>query len=64
MDSHSTIALLYEVVGKKEFHERLVDLVFKEAKNKDDVGENLYIQIPKGVTELLWCAFYNCNSLT
>ena len=43
MDSLLIVSLLYEVVGKKEFQERLVDLVFREANNKDGVENNKYI---------------------
>ena len=48
----------------KEFQDGLVDLVFKQAKNKDEVGDNKYIQIPKGVTSIGNLAFGICNSLT
>ena len=51
-------------IPKKELREGLFDLVFKEAKNKEEVGENKYIQIPNSVTSIGDCAFYNCNSLT
>jgi len=51
-------------IPKKVFREGLFDLVFKEAKNKEEAEENKYIQIPKGVKSIEDNAFCNCNSLT
>jgi len=64
MDSLLTVSLLYEVVGKKEFKKGLVDLIFKEAKDIAEAGENKYIQIPKSVKSIEHDAFENCSSLT
>ena len=64
MDSLLLVSLLYEVVGKKEFQEGLIDLVFKEAKNKVETGDNKYIQIPEGVSKIEYGVFWDCNNLT
>ena len=63
MNSVIIYQLKYHIT-KKEFKEGLFDLVFKEAKNKEEVKETKYIQIPKGVTSIGNYAFYNCNNLT
>ena len=39
MDSETMIYHLKKLIPKKEFKEGLVDLVFKEAKNKKEVGK-------------------------
>ena len=62
MDCETMYQLKY-YIPKKELREGLFDLVFKEAKNKEEVGENKYIQIPNSVTSIGDCAFKNCNSL-
>ena len=49
MDCETMYQLKYHM-PKKELREGLFDLVFKEAKNKEEVKETKYIQIPKGVT--------------
>jgi len=64
MDSLLIISLLYEVSGKKEFQNGLIDLIFKEARNNEEAGENKYIQIPNSVTSIGRCAFEDCYSLT
>ena len=63
MDYETIYQLKYHI-PKKELREGLFDLVFKEAKNKEEVGENKYIQIPESVTSIGIGAFDNCNSLT
>ena len=63
MDYSSIYQLKYHM-PKKEFKEGLFDLVFKEAKNKEEVGENKYIQIPDSVISIGHSAFCDCNSLT
>ena len=60
----NTIYQLKYHIPKKEFKEGLFDLIFKEAKNEEEVGNNKYIQIPKGVKSIGNYAFYNCNNLT
>ena len=58
--------IIYELkylIPKKDFKDGLFDLVFKEAKHKNEVGNNKYIQIPSSVTSIGLCAFANCNSL-
>ena len=62
MDSDTIYQLKYHI-PKKEFQEGLFDLVFKEAKNKEEVENNKYIQIPNSVTSIGYWAFANCNSL-
>ena len=62
MDSKTIYQLKYHI-PKKEFQEGLFDLVFKEAKNKEEVENNKYIQIPNSVTSIGYWAFANCNSL-
>ena len=63
MDCETIYQLKYHI-PKKEFREGLFDLVFKEAKNKEEVKETKYIQIPESVTSIEDNAFENCNSLT
>ena len=58
------IPLLYEVVGNKEFKEGLVDLVFKEAKNKEEVYGNPFVKFHNSVTSIGIHIVWNCNSLT
>ena len=41
----------------------LTDLIFNEGSNKKDACDNKYIQIPKSVTSVGYCAFSNCTSL-
>ena len=64
MDYENMIYQLKYHITKKEFKEGLFDLVFKEAKNKEEVKETKYIQIPKGVTSIEDNAFAGCKSLT
>ena len=52
------------LIPKKDFKDGLFDLVFKEAKHKNEVGNNKYIQIPSSVKSIKDDAFLNCNSLT
>ena len=63
MDCETIYQLKYHIT-KKEFKEGLFDLVFKEAKNREEVGDNKYIQIPKSVTSIGNSVFWNCISLT
>ena len=63
MDCETMYQLKY-YIPKKELREGLFDLVFKEAKNEEEVGENKYIQIPNSVTSIENGAFKNCNRLT
>ena len=63
MDCETIYQLKYHI-PKKELREGLFDLVFKEAKNKEEVGENKYIQIPESVKSIEECAFADCTSLT
>ena len=58
-----TIYQLKYNIPKKEFKEGLFDLVFKEAKNKEEAGDNKYIQIPKGLKTIHQYAFDNCKCL-
>ena len=51
-------------IPKKEVQDGLFDLVFKEAKNEKEVGDNKYIHVPKSVTSIGDYAFDSCNSLT
>ena len=64
MDSENMIYQLKYHITKKEFKDGLFDLVFKEAKNKEEVGNNKYIQIPNSVTSIEYSAFEYCKSLT
>ena len=51
MDSLLLVSLLYEVVGKKEFHEGLVDLIHVVvAKNKEEASGNPFVIIQNTVT--------------
>ena len=50
-------------INNNEF-KYLTNLIFKEGINKKDAGCNKYIKIPKSVTSVGYCAFYNCQSLT
>ena len=50
-------------IPKEEF-KRLIGFIFKEAKNKEEVGDHKYIIIPKSVTSIEYSAFGNCSSLT
>ena len=63
MDYSSIYQLKYHM-PKKEFKEGLFDLVFKEAKNREEVEDNKYIQIPESVTSIEDNAFAGCKSLT
>ena len=63
MDCETIYQLKYHIT-KKEFKEGLFDLIFKEAKNEEEVGNNKYIQIPKEVKSIGEWAFKNCKSLT
>ena len=63
MDYGSIYQLKYHIT-KKEFKEGIFDLVFKEAKNKEEVKETKYIQIPKVVKSIGEHAFKDCKSLT
>ena len=63
MDYGSIYQLKYHI-PKKEFKEGLFYLVFKEAKNKEEVGENKYIQIHNSVISIGEWAFAHCTSLT
>ena len=49
---------------KKDLNEGLIDMVFKEAMNSKEVGNNKYIQIPSNIKCIEFWAFCNCLSLT
>ena len=49
---------------KKEIKKNLIDLIFKEAKTKEEIGNSKYIIIPNSVTSIGVCAFKNCTGLT
>ena len=60
----SLFTLLYEMVGKKEFQEGLVDLLYVTAKNKEEAYGNPFVKIPNSVTSIRFGAFSNCSSIT
>ena len=49
---------------KKEIKNNLIDLIFKEAKTKEEIGNSKYIIIPNSVKSIEYNAFNNCTSLT
>ena len=57
------IKSLKNITSKKEFKSQLIDLIFKEAKNNEEAGNNKYIQIPNSVTSVENWSFDNSNSL-
>ena len=64
MDSLLLVSLLYEVVGKKEFQEGLVDLLYVTAKNKEEASDNPFVKIPNSDSEIYNYAFWKDSSLT
>ena len=62
MDSKTIYRLKYHI-PKKEFKNQFIDLIFKEVKNKEEVGDNKHIQISNSATYIDQYAFQGCNSL-
>ena len=58
MNSSNLIYILRNISSKKEFKNYLVDLIFKNAKNKEEAFLNKYIQIPQEENIVLNQAFY------
>ena len=63
MDSKTIYRLKYHI-PKKEFKNQFIDLIFKEVKNKEEVGDNKHIQISNSATYIEEYAFQSCKSLT
>ena len=62
MDSKTIYILKYHI-PKKEFKNQFIDLIFKEVKNKEEVGDNKHIQISNSATYIEEYAYQSCNSL-
>ena len=58
------IKSLQKISTENEFKNQCENLIFKEAKNKEEAKNYPYIQIPNSVTFLGDGAFYGCESLT
>ena len=57
------IKSLRKISTENEFKNQCENLIFKEAKNKEESNNYPYIQIPKTVTSIEEEAFKDCKSL-
>ena len=57
------IKSLKNITSKKEFKNQIIDLIYKEVKKKEEVGDNKHIQISNLVTSIEFYSFQDCNGL-
>ena len=57
------IKSLRKISTENEFKNQLQNLIFKEAKNKEEVNNYPYIKISKSVASIKNYEFYDCSSL-
>ena len=57
------IKTINDIYGTKEFESNLVNLIFKKVNNRYEVGDNPFIQISEGISEIKQAEFIYCNKL-